>query len=76
MRPSEYVEAKATLDRIFDLAIRSPRAWHVDTANVGTWEIQTRQDMMLNDKIKNDNFKTSHTSRMEVRSTRSSVEVE
>jgi hypothetical protein len=23
----------------FNLAIRSPRAWHANTVNVGTWEI-------------------------------------
>lgn len=42
-RPSEYIEAKAT--QVLSsklLLLRSPRARHVNTENVGTWESQER----------------------------------
>jgi len=38
-RPSEYDEAKATLNiSNDDQLLRGPRAWHVNTVDVGTWE--------------------------------------
>lgn len=56
------------------LANRSPRAWHVDTANVGTWEILTWRSRMLKSKLKKDNFKTSLIPSKEVRLPHSSAE--
>ena len=39
---AEKLTSQAILDQIIGLAIRSPRAWHADTVNVGTWEILVR----------------------------------
>lgn len=75
--PSQYVEAKA-IQLFFteELPSRSPRAWHVGTVNVGTWENLRGKRKMCDDKIKKDHFKTSQANSKVVRLARSSEEVE
>jgi hypothetical protein len=75
MWPSKYVEAKAISDQILDLTIRSPRAWHVDTVSVRNLGAPCEVNMMMNDKIKKDNFKINHIPYTEVRSTHISEDI-
>ncbi|OFZ46601.1 MAG: hypothetical protein A2451_14470 [Bdellovibrionales bacterium RIFOXYC2_FULL_39_8] len=76
-RPSQYGEVKATeIGSNNDLLLRGPRAWHVDTANIGTWENLKGCSSMQNYEIKKDNFKKSINAPKVVRLIHSSVEVE
>jgi hypothetical protein len=70
-------DAKAILESSnADQLLRSPRAQHVGTVKVGTWENLKGFVEMQNYEIKKDNFKTSIISFKVVRLTRNSKEVE
>ena len=75
-RPSQYAEAKATLGtNNRSQLLRSPRAWHANKVNDGTWENLKGFERMQNYNIEKDHFKTSINAPKVVRLICSSEEV-
>lgn len=74
--PSWYNGSEGNITSAHALvATRGPRARHVGTVNIGTWEILIEGSMRPNQNIKKDNFKTDGVLYQEVRSICSSKEV-
>lgn len=69
-------DAKTTLSYAnITSAIRSPRAWYADTANVRNLGDPDEVNMKLNCDIKKDNFKTSIIPCQEIRLIHSSEDI-